>query len=615
MNSVAIAPAFIHASVKRRKNTWYSVKDGNWTDPTVWMSNATKRWSYPGLNITSPVFPQIGDDVYIGLGHTVTLNAGTFTIPLVVNNLYVAGTFKADNSSRTMHIRGDIQVTGSVDLTSSNLNIFLFGVNNYVTSFTSGTASTITYARIGDQPIMDLGYRNLTAANIGIKYLQGNLLTTGNVSITNGAVFEAGDYNYSAAGTTALTPGSSALTTFRKSGPGSVLFIGQLDLTLGNIVFLDFSLGNPTVELRGGMQVSFNPNTLKTGTGLWSFTTNNQSITGYGQPWDANISIVGAITLSIVTNSGGPMSVPFINGTTGSSTLLMGTGTPKLYFTTSATSMTTGIFNYTTNANVLGYNFNGSYTLPYTNYYGLDVLGTGVKTAAGSMALPGSFALLSSGYLQFGTYDLSVAGAAVITGSSDALNRTTLAKSGAGSMLFIGGLTVSGSYVTLDLTGNPSVELRGGMSFFPTIGTFNGAVTFTFTTNNQNISTAAGAWAFPYNILISGAITVTSSTPSGGLAIEGTLNGNNALSTFDNRGNTLYKNAAQPMALGVLQANAAANTWVYNLAGNQDVKGGTYRTLTLAGSGVKTLQGNVVVATLYTLSAPATLDLNGFTRT
>ncbi len=58
-----IPTPYIHSSVKRRKNTWYSVKDGNWTDRTVWISNQIKRYDYPGQNIPSPVFPQVGDDV------------------------------------------------------------------------------------------------------------------------------------------------------------------------------------------------------------------------------------------------------------------------------------------------------------------------------------------------------------------------------------------------------------------------------------------------------------------------------------------------------------------------------------------------------------------------
>jgi hypothetical protein len=55
--------------------------------------------------------------------------------------------------------------------------------------------------------------------------------------------------------------------------------------------------------------------------------------------------------------------------------------------------------------------------------------------------------------------------------------------------------------------------------------------------------------------------------------------------------------------------------------GNQDIKtpedptNPGYQNLTLSGTGAKRLLGNVSVKGTYTLTAPATLDLNGFTLT
>ena len=110
------------------------------------------------------------------------------------------------------------------------------------------------------------------------------------------------------------------------------------------------------------------------------------------------------------------------------------------------------------------------------------------------------------------------------------------------------------------------------------------------------------------------------------LISTGTINGNNASSTFAmgtaSGTNTLnYQSATQPMATGVLNTSTNLNTWIYGL-NNQDIKGSpttspkqVYRNLTLNGTGVKTLQGYVSVQNTYTLTAPATLALNGFTLT
>jgi hypothetical protein len=82
-----------------------------------------------------------------------------------------------------------------------------------------------------------------------------------------------------------------------------------------------------------------------------------------------------------------------------------------------------------------------------------------------------------------------------------------------------------------------------------------------------------------------------------------------------------YQSATQPMVTGILDTSTNLNTWIYGL-NNQNIKGSptispkqVYRNLTLNGTGVKTLQGYVSVLNTYTLTAPATLALNGFTLT
>ncbi len=73
------------------------------------------------------------------------------------------------------------------------------------------------------------------------------------------------------------------------------------------------------------------------------------------------------------------------------------------------------------------------------------------------------------------------------------------------------------------------------------------------------------------------------------------------------------------MLVGILQCDAAANTFKYNRAGNQDVLGGTYRTLEFGGSGVKTLLGdvfvNVTAGGSWSITGTASINYNGFSIT
>lgn len=81
------------------------------------------------------------------------------------------------------------------------------------------------------------------------------------------------------------------------------------------------------------------------------------------------------------------------------------------------------------------------------------------------------------------------------------------------------------------------------------------------------------------------------------------------------KGRLSFQGAAQPMATGVLNVSGTDVDTYYERDGDQEIKGTTYYNLTLGGSGVKKLMGNVVVIGTYTLSGTATLDLNGFTLT
>ena len=267
--------------------------------------------------------------------------------------------------------------------------------------------------------------------------------------------------------------------------------------------------------------------------------------------------------------------------------------------------MDSGSFVFSTTTSLIGFLFNGDYTIPYTLFNSLETGGTGVKTLSANTILNGYLGV--GGILDCAGFDIDVAGNTSVTGY--------LRKTASGNILFRGLLITSGVSAQIDLSGNPNVELRGGFRFENYQSYFNsGTGNWTFTTNNQTATAlyASSHLTYTCNLLVSGAITVIFNSSGQQATLTGIINGNDANSKFDIRGTFNYQNVAEPMLIGILETNAEANTFAYNRLGDQAVKGGAYRTMIFGGSGVKQLQGNVTNTSRST-TGTATLDLNGFT--
>lgn len=145
------------------------------------------------------------------------------------------------------------------------------------------------------------------------------------------------------------------------------------------------------------------------------------------------------------------------------------------------------------------------------------------------------------------------------------------------------------------------------------------AGTMMLSTNNKTWNnTYYASNVFYCDVLVSGAIIVQT-TGNKDINLSGTLNGDDAASEFKNGQYFSYRNAQQPMIVGVLNCNSSPNTFVYNRNGNQEVKGTTYHILEFGGSGVKKLMGNVIVDVTsggsWSITGTATIDYNGFTIT
>jgi hypothetical protein len=564
---------------------------------------------------------------------TITSNFGytRFNCPIIIGSGVTLSI--AQNNNGGVNLLNTINGTSGTSRLLMLTNGFLiFGTSTAAsTPITTGTWDFTTNANTvwfrGDysatMPSVYTTFHNLTISGTGTKTLGVNTTLNGNLSV-NAGTLQLSTFNLNVSGTTTIFGAGGSLI---KSGSGNVLFNGLLTIGASSNV-LNFSVGNPTVELRGGIYFDPFSTTFSTGTGQWTFSTASQTIflNNYTATFDCPILINGAIDLTINGNQIFARDLILTNTLNGNNanSKLINRFRINISTTTAFTGfMSVGILDITTFTNTIIYSFNGNATIPYTTFSGLIIRGTGTKTLSNNTTLSAALAIDGSGTLELSTFNLSVTGTTTI-GDGNAVGN--LSKNSIGDILFGNRLTMSRG--SINFSGNPNVELRNGTDLGPFITSFNsGTGTWTFTTQSQQFGFNNQDITFNCGILISGAITVTFTqlAVAGGktVILNGLLNGNNAASTFRMGATTLkllsYNNAVQPMATGVLDTSTNLNTFIYG-AGNQDVKGGVtpqqYRNLRFSGSGTtKTLQGNINVQNTYTVDAGVTVNLNGFTKT
>lgn len=586
------------------------------------------------------------------------INSGTGTWYITTNNQ----TF-IPNGDIGETFNGNILIDNNITLTiSQNFTLYLNATINGITSTSKLlNRGTIAFLNLASVPSMTTGipdfttfantivyngnytatipatmptFHNLVIAGTGTKSLGVNTTLNGNYiqygSAASFSNFEMGSYNFFVNGSTTLQgiQGQTSMS-FKKSGSGNITFVGILT-NVGNAAnFIEFT-GNPNVECRNGMNLGpYGWGLFNSGTGTWTFSTNDQEIFGSynATNFSGPVLISGPITLTIRSGGGVPLYVNIlnsINGNNASSKLLIGGGSTQVAYlgiTNSTPIMSTGIFDFTTlSLSGISFQMTTAYSIPYNNFQHLQVVGSGKKSLSANTTILGSFAV--DGEFDALNYDLS------ITGNTFLNNYTTsiLRKTGAGSITFGGSLQAATQSTSIDFSGNPNVEFKNGFTQGSQVYTiFNsGTGIWKFSTNNQSIGGSYFYETMNCQILISGGITLTLlSLNNGGPIFTNVIDGDNVNSKFLMSASSIatHKSATQPMATGILDTFTNLNTWIYGNA-NQDIKGlpttspkQVYRNLTLNGGGTKTLQGYVSVLNTYTLTSPATLNNNGFTLT
>jgi hypothetical protein len=547
----------------------------------------------------------INADIYISGSTTLTIPSGqTLTVNKILTG--TSGSSILANSGslyfNTVYSANNFMTTGSANLSSSANTVGFTG--NYDLTIPARFSSS---------------FYSLYISGTGTKTLTTSSYISGTLSINSQATLELSSSNLIVSGATTI------FNALSKSGPGSVIFYNSLTgPTLANSI--DFSLGNPTVEFRNGFTLGTNHdfNVLRTGTGSWIFTTNNQTIRTheyfgfYTSNFDAPIMVSGAINLNVIGHF--YFNRPF-NGTSLSSTL---TNSGIMYINFTSSLMPTGTFDYLSTSSILGFTMGESYTIPSGSYRGLFISGSGVKYTSGSLIVSGNLSIAANSQLELGNYNLTVTGSVVPDLSSLVSSRLT--KSGSGNIIFNGRLSVAAASRSVDFSlGNPTVECRNGIyagvnNVIDCLRTGTGS--WTFTTNNQILqphifSTIPHSFIFDAPLTISGAISVTANSTYNVFYMSRSLDGTEAASRFINNGVVYYYASQQPMLTGSVDfSSSLTNTFIYN-SGSQNVKGGVYRNLTFL-NGLKTLQGNVSVLGTFSTGSGATsgsYNLNGFTLT
>ena len=541
--------------------------------------------------------------------NNLTINGGTTTL---AGNTTIGGNLTVTSGTLDLStFTANRSAAGGTLSVAAGATLSIGGTNAFPTNYTTNTlnpTSTVNYSGTA-QSITNETYGNLTLSGSGVKTLPvaltsiaGNLTlngtvttttvagltVTGNLSIGNGTTFNAAGFALTVTGATTVGSGTSGILNIT-SATGAKLFTGLVTVNAGGTWN---NSGNSAVSFAGGIT---NNGTFTAGTGVYTFQTNAQALTG-------NFSIPSVTVTTITLTNNNTLTVGTALSGTGGLTQAAG-ATLNIGGTSGITTLTA------TNAgNTVNYT-GAAQTVHSNNYANLTLSGSGTKTLTVGLALIGGNLTLSgtvttttvngltvTGNLSIGNgttfnaagFALTVAGTTTVGSGASGLLRIT---SAAGAKLFTGLVTINAGG-TWNNSGNSAVEFQGGIT---NSGTFTaGTGVYTFDTNPQTLT---GTLSIP-----SVTVTTITLTNNNTLTVGTTLSGTGGLTQA--AGATL--NIGGTSGITTLTATNAGNTVNYTGAA-QTVHSNNYANLTLSGSGVKTLPvGLTSIAGNLTMSGTAT---------
>jgi SHS2 domain-containing protein len=292
----------------------------------------------------------------------LTVNSGALSIGnstvVVAGTTDVNGTFNITNGTGTKDF-ADINLNAN-----STLNFTAVETASLSGSLTIGNAVTITGTSTG---IIDIG-TNLVINGTGVTIGRSTITVTGTTSIT-------GDVDFN-------------------NATGTKTFVGNVALT-GSGAWS--SSANSAFTFHNG--ISHNGSSFTSGSGIYTFNTNSQSISGSSVVTFDNITVTG-VTLSNDNSNGGGVTITTALSGTGelenlASRILNLTGTSTINTLTASSS-----------GNTVNYN-GGVQTIHGATYHHLNFTTAGLKTAGAAITVNGDLSLSGTTTVSDGGYQIS----------------------------------------------------------------------------------------------------------------------------------------------------------------------------------------------------------------
>lgn len=281
--------------------TWYSLRTGNWNDPTVWTLDPAGSLT----NNPSNSYPQYAqDNVVVKNGRTVTMNLSNITC----KNLTVEGTL--DLASTSGHTFTTINGNGRIMLSSD--------------SWPAGDATNFITAGQGEGTVVFYGSSNFslitprTFFNMEVMMSSANILTlmtdytlNGNLEVKTGT-FKIND---------------DAATAIR-----TLIVKGNVDISAGANIRTGLGSTNGTYSISGTMPTSGNYHKIYHQFEIWGDFTNNGTVRFTNQSTNAPVynqfTSTGAVS---VWFKGLTNNVATCNGTTDFYNLIVDKGSDQTY--------------------------------------------------------------------------------------------------------------------------------------------------------------------------------------------------------------------------------------------------------------------------------------------
>ena len=486
---------------------------------------------------------------------------------------------------------GTLQVSGS--WTTTNM------------TFTRGTG-TVNYNGAA-QTVAAFTYNNLTLSGSGAKTLgaattsiSGNLILSDTATTTTGAALAIGGNLIIGNGTTFATGATNTWTltvsgttsvsqTLTLANTGAKIFAGLVTINAGGTWN---NSGNSPVTFRGGIT---NNGTFTAGSGIYTFGTNSQALTG--------TFIIPSVTVTGVTltNNGSLTVATALTGTGGltnsatrtlniggtcSITTLTNAGTATIT-NTSGGAISTILANFT-NTGIINLNGTGTIAGITNNAAGIvNLNSSGIITSFNNAAATSTLNISASPVPTITTLTATFAGNTMnYTGTgAQTVKATTYYNLGFSGARDANNITINGIVGVAGTLTNIATFGTGNFVLTGSTITYNGTGAQTVTNLNYNNLTLSGGGAKtldPAMATIGGTLTL-SGTASTTTVAALTIGGNLVVGT------------------GTTFATGTTNTCILGVTGTTSITG----TLTIANTGTQTFTGAVTVNSGGTLTESA----------